>query len=129
MRKARTVGAWLSLLALYVQVMLPLLVAVEIWRVDAAGLGAAGPAVCRAGTLSRAADHGRAAGAPRTGHDHSQGCCPLCSAVGTPFIAPAEIFVPASAAWNAILPLAAGVLPVAYSAPLTYEARAPPLNG
>jgi len=125
-RKVRTLGAWVSLLALYVQVMLPMLVAIELRIPNFAGPDAA--AICHSSPLAARGDHGRATGAPSRGRDHSRNCCPLCSAMGTPFIAPAEYFVPASSAWTRTLLRGTVSVAVLYPTALTYEARAPPLN-
>jgi len=125
-RKVRTLGGWLSLLALYVQVMLPMLVAIELRIPNFAGPDAA--AICHSSPLAARGDHGRETGAPRTEHGHARGYCPLCSGVGTPFIAPAEYFVPAPSAWTRTLLRGTVSIAFAYSTVLTYEARAPPLN-
>lgn len=126
--KARTVGAWLSLLALYVQVLLPMLVAVEL-RI--AEVGGAAFALCHAGQASTGAYKGRATGAPGTGGNHYRDCCPLCVAAsaGASYIAPAEFSVPLPTIWRRIFTRASSAIAVSFAAALTYDARAPPLNG
>ena len=122
--KFRSLGAWLSLLALYVQVSLPLLIAAEL-RVTA-GPAVPAYAICGSGHGSTGVHD---AGAPGTGDRHSGQCCPLCTAIDTPYLAPAEILVPAPAAWNSVPPHIAAAVAVASRTALTYNARAPPLNG
>jgi hypothetical protein len=129
LRKSRTLGAWLSLLAVYVQLALPMLIAVELRLAEAGGSGSAAFAICSAGAASTGAHHRGAAGAPGTGDDHSCHCCPLCAAIGASYIAPAEISLSAPATWTGVLLTVTGAVTVSYPRAATYDARAPPLNG
>lgn len=124
---SRTVGAWLSLLALYVQVLLPMIVAAEMRVADAGGVPAF--VLCSSGHVSSDASGGGAAGTPAGQDGHSRRCCPLCGALGTPYIAPAEAFISVPVAWSSVAPQATDVVVVAPPTAPLYEARAPPLNG
>jgi Protein of unknown function (DUF2946) len=128
-RKSRTLGAWLALLALYVQVLLPMLIAVELRLADAGGPASAAFAMCGGGHGSTGAPDGGAAGPPGTGDSHSRHCCPLCTActaIGASYIAAAEIFLAVPAGWTSIVLRASGLTVVPRSRVATYEARAPP---
>ena len=121
-RKSRTLGAWLALLALYVQALLPMLIAVELRLADAGGPASAAFAMCGGG-------HDSTAGAPGTGDRHSRHCCPLCTActaIGASYIAAAEIFLAVPASWTSIALRASGVTAVSHPRVALYEARAPP---
>lgn len=128
-RKRRMLGALLSALALYIQILLPLIVATELRVAEAEGSGFAGFAICGAGNVSTP-DDGGASGAPATGGSHSPGCCPLCVALGgaAPYTAPAEFFIPVRPLGNDIFAEAANVVVIRYDAAPNYQARAPPLN-
>ncbi len=126
-RKSRTFGAWLALLALYVQALLPMLIAVEL-RIADAGSSAAF-AMCLSGHGSTGAPDGGGAGAPGTGDGHSRHCCPLCTActaIGASYIAPVEILLAGPASWTGIVLRAAGVTADSHPRVATYDARAPP---
>jgi hypothetical protein len=122
-------GAWLALLALYVQALLPMLFAAELRIADAGGSASAALAICGGGHVSAGAPDGGGAGAPGTGDSHSRHCCPLCTActaIGASFIAPAEIFPAVSASWTGIVLRAGGVTADSHLRVSLYEARAPP---
>jgi hypothetical protein len=123
-RKSRTLGAWLALLALYVQALL--LIAVELRIADAGGSASAAFAICGGGHVSSGAPDGGTAGAPGTGDSHSRHCCPLCTAIGASYIAAAEFFPAVPASWTAIVLRASGVTAVSHPRVTIYEARAPP---
>lgn len=125
-RKSRTLGAWLALLALYVQVLLPMLIAVELRIADADGPASAAFAMCRGGHVSPGAPDGGTAGAPGTGDSQSRHCCLLCTAIGASYIAAAEIFLAEPASWTGIVLRASGVTAVSHPRVAIYEARAPP---
>lgn len=126
-RRFRSLGASLSLLALYVQVSLPMLIATEL-RIAEAGTGIPAHVICGSGHQPAGTPDGGAPGQPGAGDRHSRQCCPLCGAFATPYIAPVEIFVSVPTAWNAIVPHAIDVVALSSPSALTYNARAPPLN-
>ncbi|HXY98435.1 MAG TPA: DUF2946 family protein [Stellaceae bacterium] len=129
LRKSRSPGAWLALLALYVQLLLPILAAAELRGADAGGPGVPASVICSSGHLSSDATDDRTAGAPGGADGHCQHCCPLCGSFGAAYVAPPEILVAKPAAWSSVVLHAAAAAAVSFPTSLTYEARAPPLNG
>ena len=128
-RKSWTLGAFLSVLALYVQVALPMLLAVQIGIAEPDDAGSAAFALCGGSHGASEADHPGTAGAPGSGGDHGQQCCPLCAVVGASYIVPADIFLPVPTTWTGILLRVTGSVARAVAAVGTYDARGPPLNG
>jgi hypothetical protein len=125
-RKSRTLGAWLALLALYVQVLLPMIIAVELRIADSGGPASAAFAICGGGHGSTGAPDGGAAGPPGTGDSHSRHCCPLCTAIGASYMAAAEVFLAVPASWTGIVLRADGASAISHPRVALYEARAPP---
>lgn len=128
-RTCRGLGAWLSFLAVYVQIFLPLVFAVELRNAEAAGSGVAAFAKCHVGDASTA-DGGGIGGAPDSGGSHCLDCCPLCVALGAgaPFTAPAEPFIPVRLPGKGVTIAAAAAGLLGYETASVYEARAPPLD-
>jgi hypothetical protein len=114
-----TVGRFLAFLAVYVQLLLPFFVVVDL-RIAEPASGAF--PICRP-------DGGSTPGTPDSGH--SPACCPLCLALGAG--APATAPPPAptlplrgDAKRVAAEPVAAAA--VRNDSAVNYEARGPPLN-
>ena len=125
--KRIALAAWLGLLALAVQSLIPVLLAAEI-QIAATQSGKSVFTLCAFGHIHVA--HGADGKAPDSSGDEDQGTvCPICVALqaAPPFTAPPQIALPLPAA----LPLAtivADTRPAAkHVTTAAYRSRAPPL--
>ena len=130
-RKRSSVAAWLGVVALAIQAVLPLLVAVEISLAASAGENSVFE-LCEYGHIHAAAPH-EADGAPGKSrhHDGDGGpLCPICIALhaGPVFTAPAILALPLPAVRDI-----ATALPEMQRSPhlvalVAYRSRAPPIG-
>jgi hypothetical protein len=130
-RKRSTVAAWLGLVALAIQAVLPLLVAVEISLAAGAGENSVFE-LCEYGHVHAAAPH-EADGAPGKSHHRDGGdgaICPICIALhaGPVFTAPAILALPLPTVREI-----ATALPEMRRSPrlvalVAYRSRAPPIG-
>lgn len=129
-RKRIAVAAWLAIVALGIQALIPSLLAAEIQLAGTEGRGSLFT-LCAFGHLHQTADHDGDNGSGTPQHDEGIGAaCPICIALlaSPPFTAPALI----------VLPLPAGdpvdgLVAAARQGRLTltiaaYRSRAPPIG-
>jgi hypothetical protein len=126
-RFRRDAGVWLSFFALYLQILLPFVVAADLRIIGATD--AAGFALCHYDATPAKGDDGTG-GVPGSGSGHTPSCCPLCVALGTgvPFTTPVAPVLPMRLASVVILNGSVAVAPVGADTAFHYEARGPPLN-
>ena len=124
--RARGLGLLLTILALYVQLLLPYIVALESRVAEVGNTGLADVPICHLSISDNAGNHGT----PANTGDEASRCCPLCMAlsVGTAFMAPAEPYVSVLRAWISIHEEAANERASGYVTTVHYEARGPPQN-
>jgi hypothetical protein len=133
-------GAWLGVIAMLLQVLLPVLVGFEMSGAAAAGGSGAGPCLLMHGAApsdqpdAAAPAHHHEGGAPAEDAPYGKGlvpCCALCTALQAAhgFTTPAAIGVPAPRFHGVAAPAGADepVVVATYSA--SYSSRAPPPIG
>lgn len=126
----RRLAAWLGVLALLVQVLIPALLAAEI-KVAQDGRGQSVFTLCAFGHL-HLATRGDGGTAPATpGHDDDAGAlCPICLALlaSPAFTAPPLVGLPLPAATSFATFAIAATRPLPTSATTAYRSRAPPVS-
>jgi hypothetical protein len=132
-------GAWLAIVAMLVQILLPVLAGFEMSGAARARAGADGLCPLHEAAASDAPDaaaaaHHRAASGPSDEAPSGNGlapCCPLCTALhaGQPFVGPADVLLPAPHVRGATDMAAAGEPAVAATYAASYSSRAPPPIG
>lgn len=128
-RKRSTVAAWLGLVALAIQAVLPLLVAVEISLAASAGENDVYQ-LCGYGQVRAAAPH-ETDGAPgKSRHGDGGAICPICIALhaGPVFTAPAIAALPLPAVRDIATALPELRLSPRLAALVAYRSRAPPIG-
>ena len=127
--RGRWIGFSLSVLALYVQLLLPLIVALEVRIIDARSPGFDSFPICHAWQTANFGGSGKS-GPSGSGGDQASPCCPLCTALsaGAAFTAPAEPTVPVPQQSIRAPDLASNDSVDGYRTGLQYEARGPPRN-
>lgn len=129
-RKRHAVAAWLGIVALVIQALIPALLAAEVQL--AGGEGGQGPfTLCAFGHLHArsAPDPGGTSGSPQ--HDEDMGAtCPVCIALlaSPPFTAPGAVVLPLPAGYPVeALTATAGQARLTL-ATAAYRSRAPPIG-
>jgi hypothetical protein len=127
--RARGLGLSLSVLALCVQLLLPLIVALEVRVVEARNSGFDSYPICHAWPTPNVDASGKSGTSGSSGGQASA-CCPLCTALGAgaAFTAPVEPSVPLPRYSLGAPDLASSDTVVGYRTALQYEARGPPRN-
>ncbi len=128
-RQRIAVAAWLGIVALAIQALIPALLAAEIQLADAEGRHSSF-ALCAFGHIHATADHDEGGGNGTSHHDAATGTCPICIALlaSPPFTAPDLVVLPAPVGYPLDALVAAARQGRRALAAAAYRSRAPPLG-
>jgi hypothetical protein len=125
-----SIAAWLGILALGIQSLIPVLLATEI-EIASTQPGKSVFTLCDFGHIHLLPDRGADSKSPTPAGDDGQGTvCPICVALqaSPPFTSPAPIILPLPSA-RPLVALVASARPAAeLTATAAYRSRAPPLG-